>query len=150
MTTKTIFSLTIILLLNSCGPRTGTSNQQAGNTTISSTPDPDKVQYVKNIIAVGQKVFKENCAGCHCGPGSRCEPPYTGELRPYFAGLPMDSLKHYESYIKNSVQTKKGLRKSPFVSADMADYNHDFKKNLSDSLVKTVIEYIWLGYRPTD
>lgn len=98
---------------------------------------------------MGQKVFKANCAGCHCGPSSRCESPYPGELKPYFSGLPMDSLKHYEAYIKNSLQTKKGLRRSPFVTSDITDINHDFEKNLSDSLVKAVIEYIWLSYRPT-
>ena len=147
MTTKTIYFLTIIFLFISCGQRTGVSDKQTDINSTATTPDKNQVQYVKNVISVGQNIFKENCARCHCGPSSNCEPPYSGELRPFFDGLPMDSLTHYKDYIKNSLRTKKGLRKSPFVTADMADYNHNFEKNLSDSLVKTVIEYIWLGYR---
>lgn len=150
MTTKTIFILTVIFILTSCGQRTGTSSNHTDNNSTPTTPDPNQVEYVKNVMTVGPRVFKENCAGCHCGPSSHCEPPYSGELRPFFDGLPMDSLTHYIAYIKNSMQTKKGLRKSPFVSADIDNFNHDFGNKLSDSLVKTVIEYVWLGYKRTD
>jgi len=150
MTLRTIFTLTTILLLNSCGPRTGTSGNHKDNNSTLTTPDPNQVKYFKNVLTVGPKLFKLNCVPCHCGPYSHCEPPYSGELRPFFDGLPMDSLAHYEAYIKNSVQTKRGLRKSPFITSDIAEYNHDFEKNLSDSLVKTIIEYIWLGYKHTD
>lgn len=150
MTTKTVYILIVIFLICSCGPRTGTSNKQNIDSSFPSTPDANQVQYVKNVIDVGKKVFLENCFGCHCGPSTRCEPPYSGELRPYFDRLPMDSLEHFVSYIKNSTLTKKGLRKSPFINANIDNFNHEFEKTISDSLLKTVIEYIWLGYRHVD
>ena len=53
-------------------------------------------------MTIGPKIFKENCAVCHCGPNSNCEPPYSSELTPFFSALPMDSLSHYIEYIKNS------------------------------------------------
>lgn len=150
MTLKTIYLLTIIFFVFSCGQRTGTSHKQTDTNTTPTTPDQNQVQYIKNVIAVGKKVFIGNCFGCHCGPGTRCEPPYSGELRPYFDRLPMDSLEHYMVYIKNSTLTKKGLRKSSFVNENIDNFNHEFEKTLSDSLIKTVIEYIWLGYKHKD
>lgn len=149
MISKTINILTIIIFLCSCGQRTGTSNRPLDTNGKSSTPDPNQIKYINTVIDVGQKVFKNNCVGCHCGPGSHCEPPYTGELRPIFDSLPIDSLSHFIAFVKNSSRTKKGLRTNPFSTDDYKNlnYTHEFEKSLPDSLIRTVIEYVWLGYK---
>lgn len=146
-----IHLLIIIVLLSSCGPRSGTSNNQVMVESTNTTPDPNQVQYVKNVIDIGSRIYKMNCAVCHCGPGSHCDPPSLIELRYIFDNLPLDSLQHYAAFIKNSAVTKNGLRKFPLVKgADKYNYDHEFETTLSDSLIKTVTEYLWVQYRSTN
>lgn len=149
---KGIFVLTITILVISCGPRTGISNKQAEPIIDPATPDPNQIRYVENIIAVGQKVFKENCIACHCGPTAHVEPPYTCKLQYAFDRLPLDSLTHFETFLKNSSRTKKSSRKNPFLTDEPNEENyiHAFEKTLSDSLIKAVIEYLWIGYKRID
>lgn len=153
MITRTLNILTIIFLIYSCGPRTGTSNGHTDNTSVKVTPDPNQVQYFKNTITIGKRVFLESCANCHCGPSFRLEDPTSPcKLEYAFDNLPMDSLSHIIAFVKNSSLTKKGLRTNPFLHHERLDdkYIHEFEKTLSDSLIKTVIEYLWLGYRRKD
>jgi hypothetical protein len=153
MTSKTIYTLTIIFIICSCGPRTGTSDRQSDNTSITLTPDPKQVQYFKNTITIGKKVFLKSCANCHCGPGFRLENPESPcKLEYAFDRLPMDSLSHFIAFVKNSSRTKKGLRNNPFLIENSNKDNciHEFEKTLSDSLIKTVVEYIWLGHKRAD
>jgi len=152
MTTRAIFILTIVFIFNSCGPRTGISETQADVNSVSMTPDPNNIQYVNNVIKVGKREFLENCTDCHCGPNFRLEDPTSPcKLEYAFDNLPIDSLSHVIAFVKNSSQTKKGLRTNPFLTDERKDdkFIHEFEKTLPDSLIKTVIEYLWLGYRRT-
>jgi hypothetical protein len=149
MERQTFYILTMLFIGYSCGQRSGVSSIVADSQIKADTLDLKQVEYIKKTLDVGSKVYKMNCAVCHCGPGSQCDPPSEIQLRYIFDKLPIDSISHYEKYIKNSSLTKMGLRKFPLYKDD-SDYEHEFGQTLSDSLIKAVTEYLWLKYRRTD
>jgi hypothetical protein len=128
--------LFLTLMTLSCGPRSGINNH-ADSQAAGKTPNPEHVKYVQTVLTAGQSVFKTNCAACHCELTGSCESPESPRLINTFIHLPMDSLSYYESFIRNSkdVTTNQNAL-------------HEFGKTLSDSLIKTVIEYVWLISKP--
>lgn len=151
MVTRVIFILTIVFIVASCGSRTGVAESQLDVSSVSLSPDPNKIQYVNNVIKLGKKEFLKNCTDCHCGSSFRLEDPTSPcKLEYAFHDLPMDSLSYIIAFVKNSARTKEVLRTNPLLCETKKDnkYTHEFEKTLPNSLIKAIVEYLWLGYRP--
>ena len=126
---KTLYILFLTFVVASCRPQTEAENQTYSKTFENKTIGEGQLKSVQNILEVGHEVFKKNCAVCHCEPLANCEPTEHPRLLDKFINLPKGSLASYISLVKS-------------------DSNHKFNKTLPDSLVETVIQYIWLTSKP--
>ena len=102
----------------------------------NDAPGPEQVKYVQHVISSGGKVFKYNCAVCHCPPTANCEPSDMPYLPNLFRNLPSDSLAYYEAFVKDSKRINVNTYEP-----------HHFSETLSDSLTKMVIYYLWITSR---
>lgn len=140
----------IFVILISCND----NGNEANESQMKKIHERDSLEIAKrdllakyeNAMHVGEMVFKNSCAVCHCSTLGTCEPGDMPHLRNLFNRIPQDSINYIVEYIKDSKKLKDHGDKFALQLEQSYpdDFEHLFKNKLTDSETKNVILYLWL------